>query len=106
MNRKGPGAHAPTPWVAQGTSAGRSDEFPSLPAKAPPPPGWGPIKKKDPYAAYNGAPVPQAGAWGAGGSGGERSEEPSESEGGGQGRRKKGKGKQMLFHVGLPGGAD
>lgn len=107
VNRKGPGAHAPTPWVASGAVAtgGKvrgTDEFPSLPVKPPPPPGWGPIKKKDPYAAYNGAPVPQAGAWGAGG---DRSEEPSESEGygggSGQGKKKKGKGKQMLFHVGL-----
>lgn len=110
-NRKGPGAHAPTPWVAPSAApaAGEGpvkrsggDEFPSLPMKTPPPPGWGPIRKKDPYSAYNGAPVPQAPVWGAGGSGGEWSEEPSESEGpsGEQGGKKKGK-KQLLFHVGL-----
>lgn len=120
-NRQGPGAHAPTPWVApsaparpiaSGPSAvaGPSrkvgkDEFPSLPTKPPPPPGWGPIKKKDPYAAYNGAPPPQVGAWGGGGSGGEQSADPSESEevGGSSnaGKKKKGKQKQILFHVGL-----
>lgn len=110
-NRKGPGAHAPTPWVAPSAGpaageglakkSGAGDEFPSLPMKAPPPPGWGPIRKKDPYSAYNGAPVPQTPVWGASGSGGEWSEEPSESEGpSGEGRKKKGKGK-LLFHVGL-----
>lgn len=127
VNRQGPGAHAPTPWVAPSAptrplvtvsdtpvvvtgpsrKVGGKDEFPSLPTKPPPPPGWGPIKKKDPYAAYNGAPAPQAGAWGGGGggSGGEQSAEPSESEGvGGSssgGKKKKGKQKQILFHVGL-----
>lgn len=112
-NRKGPGAHAPTPWVAPSAApaagegpakkSGAGDEFPSLPMKTPPPPGWGPIRKKDLYSAYNGAPVPQAPVWGASGSGGEWSEEPSESEGpsGEQGGKKKGKGKQLLLHVGL-----
>lgn len=113
VNRRGPGAHAPTPWVAPSAAptagegpakkSGTGDEFPSLPMKTPPPPGWGPIRKKDVYSAYNGAPVPQAPVWGASGSGGEWSEEPSESEGpsGEQGGKKKGKGKQLLFHVGL-----
>ncbi|KAI5848694.1 hypothetical protein DFP73DRAFT_542086 [Morchella snyderi] len=110
-NHQGPGAHAPTPWVApsapaRSAASGSSvvtrpsrkvgkDEFPSLPTKPPPPPGWGPIKKKD----------PQAGAWGGGGSGGEQSADPSESEevGGSSnaGKKKNGKQKQILFHVGL-----
>ena len=73
-------------------------DFPSLPVKPPPPPGWGPIKRKE-----HGAPPPSGNPWGGQGEG---SADPSDAEAnpnhdGGAGKKKKGKQKQLLFHVGL-----
>ncbi|RPA93976.1 hypothetical protein L873DRAFT_1793263 [Choiromyces venosus 120613-1] len=113
MNRSGPGAHAPTPWVASSSSSSssnstlpvtRREDFPSLPTKPPPPPGWGPIKRRE-----HGAPAPAVDPWGRSGSGSVgvsdvggnlTSGDPGNGNGGG-GRKKKGKQKEMLFRVGL-----
>ncbi|CAZ83632.1 unnamed protein product [Tuber melanosporum] len=114
VNRSGPGAHAPTPWVApsgpptassstiqSNISTTRREDFPSLPTKPPPPPGWGPIKRRE-----HGAPAPTVDPWGrsAGTGSGVGFAEVSDVEGngsGGGGRKKKGKQKEVLFRVGL-----
>ncbi|CUS14537.1 unnamed protein product [Tuber aestivum] len=115
-NRSSPGAHAPTSWVAPSGSSSsalpsnisvtRREDFPSLPIKPPPPPGWGPIRRRE-----RGALAPTGDPWGrsAGSGSGVASAEVSDVEGyggdagngSGGGKKKKGKQKEVLFRVGL-----
>jgi len=125
-NRVGRGAVSATPWVApqappnstintgprtapaaarKTAVGGRKDEFPSLPPKKQIP-GWTPVQSKSRWGEPQ-APPPNV--WG--GDGNSQQQQQAEEEGGegdggeevqgGAGRKKKGKGKQILFHVGL-----
>jgi hypothetical protein len=118
-NRVGRGAVSATPWIAPQAppnstintgsraapaTAGRKDEFPSLPPKKQIP-GWTPVQSK---SRWGEPPASPANVWGGVGNSQQQQQEEEEGGGdgggeaqGGVGRKKKGKGKQLLFHVGL-----
>ncbi|KAI5795115.1 hypothetical protein EDC01DRAFT_690152 [Geopyxis carbonaria] len=107
-NRAGKGAVSTTPWaqssgtpaISSAPRAVRKDEFPSLPPKKVTP-GWTPV----PNRRNNwDAPTPQQNAWNPGSSQEQEQVQDNEKGDGGEtssGRKKKGKQKQILFHVGL-----
>ncbi|KAF8534030.1 hypothetical protein BDD12DRAFT_448342 [Trichophaea hybrida] len=113
-NRVGKGNVSATPWVApqatppppatltqQRDSDTRSNEFPSLPPKRQIP-GWTPVQSRSRWETPQ-APNsnPWAAASGSGSSGQEQAENSGTDVYGNTGKKKKGKQKQLLFHVGL-----
>ncbi|KAA8909334.1 hypothetical protein FN846DRAFT_776407 [Sphaerosporella brunnea] len=104
-NRVGKGAVSATPWVApkassSSSSAGvvagsRKEDFPSLPPKKMPA-NWTPITPRDRWGS-----APATNAWAPSPNAVAQEHEDEDTGAATNGRKKKGKQKQLLFHVGL-----